>query len=60
MLLTDCKTESPQEALEIFEEAVRKRTWAAYNRPNDSVILEANQEYEAAKAELLKWMSYIP
>lgn len=59
MSLTDCKSESPQEALENFIEATRNKAFSevgmAYESPD---LIEEN--YKTAKAELVKWMSYIP
>lgn len=57
MTLTDCKSESPQEALERLEEALRNKIYT------DTYYLdstEQEQKYQKAKAELLTWLSYIP
>ena len=57
MSLTDCKSESPQEALERFEEALRNKIYADTQYLDST---EQEQNYQKAKAELLVWMSYIP
>lgn len=57
MSLTDCKSESPQEALERFEEALRNKIYT------DTYYLDSTEqekEYKKAKEELLTWLSYIP
>lgn len=57
MSLTDCKSKSPQEALERLEQALRNKIYA------DTHYLSSTKEeqvYREAKAELLVWMSYIP
>lgn len=56
MSLTECKSATPQEALERLEEALRNKIYA------DTYYLvstEQEQEYREAKAELLTWISYI-
>lgn len=58
MSLTDCKSESPQEALENFEKAVRAHEMLGAHDPEDWQGIE--EEYKSAKAELLTWLSYIP
>lgn len=64
MSLTDCKSESPQEALKRFEEAVRSQEQyhSDINQYGDSELdfTKVQTEYKEAKAELLIWMSYIP
>lgn len=59
MSITECKCESPQEALERFEEAVRNdehhKTMVTLHGESDGQE-EAQQEYEEAKADLLIWM----
>lgn len=57
MYLTNCKSDSPQEALERFEEALRNKIYS------DTYYLDSTEqekEYQKAKAELLTWLSYIP
>lgn len=57
MSLTDCKSDSPQEALERFEEALRNKIYT------DTYYLDSTEQekkYQKAKAELLIWLSYIP
>lgn len=58
MSITKCKCESPQEVLDRFEKAVRADEMRGAQDTEDAVLIE--EEYEAAKAELLIWMSYIP
>ena len=58
MSLTDCKSESPREALENFEKAVRAHEMIGAQDPEDRPGIE--EEYKAAKAELLVWFSYLP
>lgn len=58
MSLTDCKSKSPQEALENFEKAVRAHEMVGAQDPEDRPGIE--EEYEIAKAEMLTWLSYIP
>lgn len=64
MSLTDCKSESPQEALKRFEEAVTSQEQYHYdiNQYGDSELdsTKAQAEYKEAKAEMLVWLSYIP
>lgn len=55
--LTDCKSESPQEALDRFEEAVLWNHITSGLPKDDEVKLRAVSKYETAKAELLTWMS---
>lgn len=59
MTLTDCKSESPQEALEKFAEATANRALGsvgmAYETPQ-----KLEEDYQKAKQEVLIWMSYIP
>lgn len=57
MSLTNCKSESPQEALERFEQALRNKIYADTHYLSST---EEEQVYQEAKAELLVWMSYIP
>ena len=57
MSLTECKSESPQEALERFEEALRNKI---YSDTNYLFSTKEEQVYREAKAELLTWLSYIP
>lgn len=64
MSITETKCDSPQEALERFEETVRLQE---YNQSLldrfgecDEDISELNQACEKAKEEVLIWMSYIP
>lgn len=59
MSITECKCESPQEALERFEEAVRNHTGLNKDTHFHEYV-SITEEYKAAKAELLTWMSYIP
>lgn len=57
MSLTDCKSDSPQEALERFEEALRNKIYS------DTYYLDSTEQekkYQKAKAELLTWLSCIP
>lgn len=57
MSLTDCKSDSPQEALEKFEEALRNKIYT------DTYYLDSTEQekkYQKAKTELLIWLSYIP
>lgn len=66
MSLTDCKSESPQEALENFEKAIRQQEQYHsdihhYGESDIDISDETvDSKYEKAKAELLIWMSYIP
>lgn len=64
MSITECKCESPQEALVRFEEAVRaqEQYHSDVNQYGESMLdfTTVQVEYKAAKAELLIWMSYIP
>lgn len=64
MSLTDCKSESPQEALERFEVSVRAQEMyiseVKHHGESDIDSNEVNKNYDEAKAELLIWMSYIP
>lgn len=57
MSVTDCKSESPQEALERFEEAVRSQEEYNYdiNKYGDSELdfTKVQAEYKEAKAEML-------
>ena len=57
MSLTDCKSESPQEALERFEEALRNMIYSDTHYLDST---EQEHKYREAKAELLTWISYIP
>ena len=57
MSMTDCKTKSPKEALEQFEDALRNKIYAENNYLDSSAQEEL---YRKARAELLVWMSYIP
>jgi len=59
MTLTECKSSSPKEALERFEEAVRLHEGLQNDR-NQFDPEEVNADYKEAKAELLVWLSYIP
>lgn len=58
------RTESPQKALERFEEAVRSQEEYHYdiNKYGDSELdfTKVQAEYKETKAELLVWLSYIP
>lgn len=57
MSLTSCKSDSPQEALEKFEEALRNKIYS------DTYYLDSTEqekEYQKAKAEMLTWLSHIP
>lgn len=58
MSLTDCKSDSPQEALENFEKAVRTHEMLGAQDPEDWQGIE--EKYKSAKQELLIWISYIP
>lgn len=62
MHLTDCKSRTPQEALENFEEAVRQQEHyqADLQHYGESEIDISDETVEKAKEELLIWMSYIP
>ncbi len=55
MSLTDCKSKSPQEALENFEKAVRAREMIGAQDPEDRPGIE--EEYKSAREELLKRLS---
>ncbi len=57
MSLTDCKSESPQEALERFEETLRNKIYSDTHYLDST---EQEKEYQKTKAELLTWLSYIP
>ena len=57
MSLTDCKSATPQEALERFEEALRNKIYSDTNYLSST---EEEKVYREAKAELLIWLSYIP
>lgn len=57
MSLTDCKSDSPQEALEKFEEALRNMI---YSNTYYLDSTEQEEKYRKAKAEMLTWLSYIP
>lgn len=57
MSLTSCKSDSPQEALEKFEKALRNKIYS------DTYYLDSTEqekEYQKAKAEMLTWLSHIP
>ena len=66
MRLTDCKSRTPREALENFEEAVRQQEQYQsdihhYGESDIDISDESvDSKYQKAKAELLTWMSYIP
>jgi len=59
MATPDIKSESPEEALEKFAEAVANRALGsvgmAYETPQ-----KLEEEYQKAKAEMLWWIKYIP
>lgn len=64
MSLTDCKSDSPQEALERFEAAVdavsNYQSDILNYGDSDKSFDEIYSEYKSAKAEMLTWLSYIP
>lgn len=64
MSITNCKSESPQEALDRFEKAVRKqeqfKSDILHNGESAFSYVETNNAVKAAKTEVLIWMSYIP
>ena len=55
MSLANCVSRTPQEALENFEKAVRADEMCGSQDPEDRPGNE--EEYESAKAELLKRLS---
>lgn len=60
MSLTNCKSETPQEALAIFEKAAIWNHITSGLPQTDEMRMKAVKDYETAKAEVLTWMSYIP
>lgn len=60
MATPDIKSESPQEALERFEEAVRTHERKECSDHHYIDEEEASKNYEEAKAEMLWWIKYIP
>lgn len=63
MSITETKCDSPQEALERFEEIVRLQEYHQTLQvvgEHDEDISEFKQAYEKAKEEVLIWLSYIP
>ena len=58
MLLTNCVSRTPLEALENFEKAVRADEMCGSQDPEDRPGIE--EEYLKAKEELKIWMSCIP
>ena len=65
MSQTECKSESPQETLERFEEAVRQQEQYQsdihhYGESDIDISDETvDSRYQKAKDELLIWLSYI-
>lgn len=59
MSLTNCKYETPQEALEEFAHAVANRALGsvgmAYETPQ-----KLEEDYQKAKEEMLTWLRFIP
>ena len=66
MHLTDCKSRTPREALENFEESVRQQEQYQsdihhYGESDIDISDETvDSKYQKAKTELLTWLSYIP
>lgn len=64
MLIEDCKSKTPREALERFEVSVRAQEMyiSEIQHCGESSIDsdEVNKNYDETKAELLVWFSYLP
>lgn len=60
MSLTNCKTESPQEALATFEKAAIWNHITSGLPQADDMRIKAVKDYETAKAEMLTWLRFIP
>lgn len=59
MSLADCKSRTPQEALENFEEAAK--AFGLLEQFEGTIAYAvANTALKEAREELLIWMSYIP
>lgn len=59
MSLVDCKSRTPQEALENFEEAAK--AFGLLEQFEGTIAYAvANTALKEAREELLCWMSYIP
>lgn len=59
MSLTDCKSVSPQEALENFEKSAKAFGLLEQHEGTIAYAIAYNALKET-KAEMLTWMSYIP